>query len=238
MNKKICSGCGATKELTEFGKTRTWYRTKCKACLNVQRKTSNPESLKKTARNKNKWEAAKRRLYRDWAIYNDCKFSDKKKGFVNDLDREFIQQLIGSGCVYCGDTELKITLDRKNNALPHNKDNVAPACIRCNYMRGSMPYIAWMEIVPILKDIRSRGLFGDWLTTPLNLRHAKLPGRLPPNPNFKSRVIGPTMITVKCLECGTYTEKVAGYVKHNLKKGYRGPFCGKSCAGKHAYKNR
>lgn len=42
------------------------------------------------------------------------------------------------------------------------------------------------------------------------------------------------MITFRCPECGEWVEKKARNVRSNRKKGRDGPFCGKSCAGKHS----
>jgi len=76
---------------------------------------------------------------------------------------EFIQNLISQGCIYCGETTLRMTLDRKDNDLAHVKTNVVPACIRCNYARGNMPYEAWLFLAPGMRAAREAGVFGDWV---------------------------------------------------------------------------
>ena len=102
-------------------------------------------------------------------ILRDCRASDRKRGFLgNDLEVEFVQTLIAEGCRYCGEQDLRISLDRIDNTRPHNKANVVPCCIRCNYLRGSMPYPAWLHIVPSVKEARELGLFGDWRSKPFN----------------------------------------------------------------------
>jgi hypothetical protein len=95
-------------------------------------------------------------------IVQDSRKSDRKHGFKNDLTLEFVSSLIKHGCSYCGETELKMTLDRVDNSIGHLQSNVVPACIRCNFMRRDMPYAAWYELMPTLREIRQKGLFGDW----------------------------------------------------------------------------
>jgi hypothetical protein len=40
-------------------------------------------------------------------------------------------------------------------------------CIRCNYIRGSMPFAAWTLLVPAIRQAVEQGLFGTWRTKPL-----------------------------------------------------------------------
>ena len=100
--------------------------------------------------------------FRSMFILKDSKQSDRRAGRSNDLTREFVEGLIFNGCQYCGETELKMTLDRKDNSIGHLKTNVVPCCIRCNYVRRDMPYEAWLVLVPSLRIAREHGLFGTW----------------------------------------------------------------------------
>ena len=95
-------------------------------------------------------------------ILSDSKKFDKKRCFDNDLDHEFIEQTIANECHYCGETELKMTLDRIDNSKGHVKTNVLPACIRCNYLRRDMPIEAWMVVSIGVRKARNSGLFGSW----------------------------------------------------------------------------
>ena len=58
---------------------------------------------------------------------------------------------------------MKMTADRIDNNLGHTKDNVVAACYRCNMIRGNMPYKAWLNIAPAIRDTVEKGLFDDWL---------------------------------------------------------------------------
>jgi hypothetical protein len=97
-------------------------------------------------------------------ILEDSRKSDKKKGRENNLTKEFIEELISNGCSYCGENKIMICLDRIDNSMGHIKDNVVAACVRCNYIRNSMPYEAWLHIVPLIKDAHIKGLFNNWKT--------------------------------------------------------------------------
>src|SRR5579862_8733161 len=91
-------------------------------------------------------------------IYKDSRQSDRKSGLENDLTKEFIEAAIAGGCTYCGETALRMTLDRIDNARGHTQDNVVAACIRCNYLRRSVPYAAWLVIAPAVRQAREQGL--------------------------------------------------------------------------------
>lgn len=95
-------------------------------------------------------------------IYHNSKKADKKKGRVFDLSRPQIEALISGPCHYCGEASLKMTLDRIDNKMGHTKENVLPACIRCNNLRGDMPIQAWTFLVPKVKEAKESGLFEDW----------------------------------------------------------------------------
>lgn len=75
---------------------------------------------------------------------------------------EFVQQMIEGGCSYCGESELRMTLDRIDNSQGHTRENVVAACIRCNYTRKDMPHGAWILLAPAMKVARECGLFGAW----------------------------------------------------------------------------
>lgn len=55
-----------------------------------------------------------------------------------------------------------MTLDRIDNERGHVRDNVHPACYRCNVLRGNMPYHAWTIIAPAVRKAQEAGLFRNW----------------------------------------------------------------------------
>ena len=98
-------------------------------------------------------------------ILTDARNSDKKHGRDNDLDKEWIREVVSAGCFYCGETSLRMTLDRIDNSVGHIKSNLHPACLRCNYLRRDMPFEAWMMLAPAIKTAREAGLFHGWIAS-------------------------------------------------------------------------
>lgn len=96
------------------------------------------------------------------SFLRDSKSSDKKKSRQNDLDINIVKDLLSKPCSYCGETKLRITLDRIDNSIGHLKSNVVPACIRCNYTRRDMPYEAWLYLTESMRKAREAGAFDNW----------------------------------------------------------------------------
>lgn len=161
METRICRRCQTLRDLECFEEIPGGRRKVCRVCRNSAH--AKP-TLAQDCEKHRKWRAKNPHS----AILYDCRAFDKKHEFDNDLDREFIKALIVSGCRYCGETKLRMTLDRIDNSVGHIKANVLPCCIRCNYIRGSMPFDAWMVMVPAVRQAREAGLFGTWRSVPFN----------------------------------------------------------------------
>jgi hypothetical protein len=169
---KKCSLCGLTKPLGQFYMNTTRrgkrvLRSACRECEGLRqrnRREADPEQARSVYRVANVKLARKRGLNQDVSrfILADSRSSDKKNGRNNDITRGFVDSLLANGCSYCGETELRMTLDRIDNNEGHTKDNVVSACIRCNYARRSMPHAAWLLLAPGMRAAREQGLFGDW----------------------------------------------------------------------------
>ena len=95
-------------------------------------------------------------------IWGKSRVENKLRGLENSLTKEIIEQLISSPCKYCGENFIKMSLDRIDNTLGYIIHNVIPACLRCNNMRGDMPYYLWIHMVPKIKEMREKGLFSEW----------------------------------------------------------------------------
>ncbi len=166
---KICANIECQVELTEvncYRKSNGYLRSYCKSCHNIKTSASNKISSKESHRKEKA--NLKRRLSRQdpnklaAIIVTDSKNSDSKFGRDNNLTKETVTDLIHLGCSYCGEQELRMTLDRIDNSLGHTVENVVSACIRCNYARRSMPHAAWLCLISGLKEAREKGLFGNW----------------------------------------------------------------------------
>jgi len=97
------------------------------------------------------------------AILLDAKKADRKRDHDTDIDLEYVREVITRPCDYCGDDNLRKTLDRIDNEIGHVRRNLVVACERCNYVRRDMPYEAWLLIAAAMRDARARDLFGKWI---------------------------------------------------------------------------
>lgn len=164
---KKCDEDDPNKLVRRFDRGKLEYRPWCKPC---ERSRNNARRLADPKRAAEHEEKAARRKKRERAlgidldkwIYVDSRRSDRKKDRENNLTRDDIKKIIVSGCEYCGEKKLRMTLDRIDNSKGHVIGNVIGACLRCNYARRSMPYEAWRCLVPGMREAREKGLFGDW----------------------------------------------------------------------------
>jgi len=166
---KKCKTCGELKEESDLASFRrcgkVYYRSQCRPCEAKRAvvRRQRPEA-KARAHQRYLRRRASRARGEDpdkWILY-DSRKSDRKRGRENDLDREFIATQIEKGCVYCGETSIRMTLDRIDNEKGHVRLNVVPACLRCNYVRGNMPHSAWLVVAKGMRAAREAGLFGGW----------------------------------------------------------------------------
>lgn len=172
-NKKKCTKCLENKNINLFssrmsgGKKR--LRSICNQCKckeEIQRRikkfgtSNNPKHVKASQKKYSLMRKNGEQTER-W-IWEDSRKSDKKKGLENNLTKDFIKNQIEKGCSYCGESSIRMTLDRIDNSKGHTEDNVVPACIRCNYVRRNMPYEAWVVVAKGMKEAREKNLFNDW----------------------------------------------------------------------------
>lgn len=172
MKKKhVCKDCKRGDPEVTFYRRGNGLRFVCKECDKERRARYSYSRASMERRNQHKTlrESAERKNPELTAkfILLDSRKSDKGKGMVNDLTIEFIQALTANGCGYCGDRSSRIALDRIDNSIGHAQLNVNPCCRRCNLLRRDMPYAAWVELVPMVRSITQRGLFGSWNSGPL-----------------------------------------------------------------------
>lgn len=168
MNEKTCKICGLSKTIEDFKKEKSGYiRPTCKKCTDSRSNLITKNRRKNDEKFRNEWNSylksynnknPRRKSLRYLSNYN---FMDKKINESNDLTVEFIESIIIQPCLYCGETE-KIGLDRLDNNKGHLQSNVVPCCLRCNLIKGTMPYEAWQNLVPAIKDTKDKGLFGLW----------------------------------------------------------------------------
>lgn len=167
-----CKQCEKAKPETSFGFTGTkrYRRRVCEACRKKAYIANNREEHKAKQRSNRKRNPFAYMLY-------DLRNSDKRNGrSICDLDLTDLKGLLeSSACFYCEEVVIKMTLDRRDNTKGHTKDNVVAACLRCNLLRGDMPYEAWQVLIPTVREVVKLGLFGSWRSLPINQRPKRRP---------------------------------------------------------------
>jgi hypothetical protein len=125
MSEIKCSACAFPKEEKDFYVNRTagkaYRKSICRVCDNKLRKQrkgkdpsyfsrlySNPEFRANKSQKSKEYRRDPKNL--SSIILTDTRRWDKKQGFVNDLTREWITEKISRGCLYCGETELRMTV--------------------------------------------------------------------------------------------------------------------------------
>lgn len=171
LTTKICVRCQLDLPDTQYrlqasGNQRSECR-KCESKGRMARPRGEPsEETKRRAKEANIQYNRKLRRdprYRARTIWTDSKHFDKSRGLEHALSVQDIQELLDTGCCsYCGETAIKLTLDRIDNSIGHVMSNVVVACYRCNVLRGNMPYTAWINFIPVVRDTREKGLFDGW----------------------------------------------------------------------------
>lgn len=101
-------------------------------------------------------------------ILMDSRGSDRKRGLTNDLNLAFVEEMISHPCTYCGETEMRMTLDRIDNTIGHTMKNVKTSCYRCNVTRKDMPFAAWLFVAEGMRSARKANAFGEWATKPFS----------------------------------------------------------------------
>lgn len=62
----------------------------------------------------------------------------KGRGYVVNLSLEDFSGIVATPCAYCGESEKRIGIDRIDNTKDYTKENSAPCCKTCNYMKKTM----------------------------------------------------------------------------------------------------
>lgn len=140
---KTCSKCGETKPATtEFfpvcNRSKSGLSSNCKACRYLQNKSI--RTRKQLFGNKN--------LPLPVEVNQLLQKHPRKRSLPHTLTYEQWQETLAhfnNSCAYCGSTE-KMTLEHfvpKNKHGNCTKNNMLPACNRCNCHKGSSDFDVW-----------------------------------------------------------------------------------------------
>lgn len=130
---------------TQYHKTynKAWYeknketRTKqIKEYAQKHKSDAVRRTQKYIANNKDKFLAYRHSYNRTiGAGYLSYKSRALKTGKEFDFSSEEFSALVGLPCRYCGDDSTRIGVDRVDNTLGYTKENAAPCCKMCNFMK-------------------------------------------------------------------------------------------------------
>lgn len=98
-------------------------------------------------------------------VYKNYTKSSKERGHSFTLPLETAIELFKSNCIYCktppSNTNVtgKITvnyqgIDRVNNSVGYEIGNVVPCCAKCNYMKGTMTYLEFLNQVELISNVQ------------------------------------------------------------------------------------
>ena len=96
------------------------------------------------------------------ARYKSYKSADKGVGRTGFLTLVEARHLMGLPCHYCKVPESG-GLDRMDCSLGHTLENVLPCCEKCNNILGDLPQPAKELLASGLAEIRTQGLFNEWV---------------------------------------------------------------------------
>jgi hypothetical protein len=167
LNKRKCTTCKVIKLATNdfFHRSKNCYlglEYRCKECSKLRKdkrkwsdRWDNMTECQKNASRlaKNKYNKSfKGRCYATLKAYQKI---DKIKGFKNDLDILYIENIKKQPCFYC--TYPSTGADRIDNSLGHLKSNCVPCCKECNIARNDLFTIDEMIILgKAIKKIKDK----------------------------------------------------------------------------------
>jgi len=78
-----------------------------------------------------------------YSIYH---YAAKSRKYSFEITKELFESIITSPCYYCGFSETKVGVDRKDNTLGYTTENCLPCCKDCNRMKGALPFSTFLEL--------------------------------------------------------------------------------------------
>lgn len=134
---RVCSCCGKTKPISEFGRESYTNRitNQCKTCINT-----------------------KRRVQRDRAKHGKFVSKEKQREMTTDITYSLVDWRdamvhFGGACAFCGKPEGRGKADKldRDHLVPVScggkteRKNIIPACHKCNRGRGSRNWEQWFS---------------------------------------------------------------------------------------------
>lgn len=167
---KFCLSCKTEKvlDLFYFDSSVSRHKSKCKSCENKIRHTDEYRARIRKS-NKTPTQLANHAKYRKTikGRFTNFKAQAKSRGKILEITLQDYEILVNRDCHYCQlplDNE-GIGLDRLDNSLGYNINNVVPCCGLCNLVKGFCLTVEEMLLLgPKIKQIKlnrkDRGIEG------------------------------------------------------------------------------
>lgn len=162
--QRTCKTCHKELPISDFyQRTRTvggstTIDTWCKVCRQIRGKEKySTDPAHRRRRLQTNDEYSKTTVGR----FTILKVSARRRGIDQSLTLQQFSSLFSLPCHYCNDalgTRAHTSgLDRKNNELGYDIDNVVPCCATCNYLRGDILTVEETEhVVACLLEFRRK----------------------------------------------------------------------------------
>lgn len=119
---KKCIKCKQDKELSLF----RMGKNVCRSCTSIQNKVYHAKPL---------------------YLYKSYKYDANRRNIPFLISYEEFLVFQNQKCFYCNDHPDKIGLDRKDNNLGYDKDNIVACCKSCNFLKGSLNTDDFLNLV-------------------------------------------------------------------------------------------
>ena len=166
---KKCKECKIEKEITYFApysepRKKGIRRNICYSCKGKKERLTRKTNPMREA----KYKAYQSIYYKNNSWRGKVKSyqsSDRRKNLQSISSFQF-QELLRKNkvCHYCEENDLRyIGLDRLDNNLGHEPDNVVLCCEKCNNILGDLPNSEKQVLRFPLKEIKDKGLLREWV---------------------------------------------------------------------------
>ena len=84
--------------------------------------------------------------------FRTYKYSAKRRGCKFVLSFQDFSDITSQCCKYCGNHDSRIGIDRTDNTIGYTKDNSAPCCKLCNFMKKAMTVTDFLTHIKKIYD--------------------------------------------------------------------------------------
>ena len=137
-NTKTCSTCKEPLPKENFCKNKRTFDGLNFVCFGCQRKHNNKYRVSEKGRVA-QYNSVRRYVNTAKGLFIVYRNSSKRRKLEFSLTKEYFQSIFNKTvCIYCNDKIPTVSLDRIDNSRGYVRDNIAPCCGICNFMKQSL----------------------------------------------------------------------------------------------------